>query len=261
LGDDDMGQRLRSTLDEAGVDTSGLLVDRGRPTSVKTRVLARGTQEVQQQIVRIDRVDDRPVSEAIERRLADATCAGIENGSSLLISDYETGAISPYIIDTCLPFAIERGAVITVDSHGDLFRFHGVTAATPNQPEVESTVGHSLRSEDDLDSAARELLDRLGAASILVTRGSEGIALYEPGKPPRRFPAVQSETQVVDPTGAGDTVAAVFTLAIAAGAAPIDAAALANVAGGIVVRRLGAATVGRKELWEAAQNAGLITGR
>jgi D-glycero-beta-D-manno-heptose-7-phosphate kinase len=252
IGDDEMGRRLREALDRVGIETSGLIVDSSRPTSTKTRVVAKGTQEVQQQIVRVDRVDESSVTGAIRDRVIDSVRQTLPRVDGVLLSDYENGLISPEVIESCLPEARRLGLTVTVDSHGDLFRFKGVTAATPNQPEAEGTVGRVIRSQDDLCSVGRELCEGMDAQAVLITRGSEGLALFERDAEPYLLPvAVTDESQVADPTGAGDTVASVFTLALASGAGMRQAAEMGNVAGGQVVRKVGAATVSRRELRRA----------
>jgi D-glycero-beta-D-manno-heptose-7-phosphate kinase len=258
IGDDEMGKRLRQVLEEASICTSGLIVDPHRPTSTKTRVLAKGTQEVQQQIVRIDRVDSSALEGSLRDRTIDAICRGLEDVDALLISDYEHGVISQEVLDACLPDARRRKLTVTVDSHGDLFRFKKVTAATPNQPEVEATLRKEIENDDDLDAAGAALLEGMDAQGVLITRGSEGIALFERGTPPYKLPvSVGDDTEVADPAGAGDTVAAVFTLAISGGASMQQAAFLGNVAGGEVVRRFGVATLTREELASALKRTRL----
>jgi rfaE bifunctional protein kinase chain/domain len=258
VGDDEPGRRLLSTLAELGMDPSCLLVDGTRPTSTKTRIVAKGTQEAQQQIVRVDRVDAAPLNGPLRARMIDLVRRTLEDVDALIISDYENGVVSSELIDACLPEARRRGIDVVVDSHGDLFRFRGITAATPNQPEAAGTLRTEVRTEADLDAAGRALLEGMDAAGILITRGSEGIALYERGSQPYRLPvALASDSQVVDPTGAGDTVAAVFTLAVSVGAGMRTAAYLGNVAGGEVVRRLGAATLTRQELGAALRRTQL----
>jgi len=256
IGDDEMGQRLRRALSNLNITTDGLVVDPNRPTSTKTRVVGKGAQEAQQQIVRIDRVDTRSVDGPVRDRLIRAILNAIPCVEALLISDYENGVISPDILDACLPKAREHDLTITVDSHGDLFRFKGVTAATPNQPEAESTLHTVISSDEELEAAGKSLLDGMEARAVLLTRGSEGVALFERGEPMYQIPvSLSSEDEVVDPTGAGDTVAAVFTLAIACGARMRVAAHLANVAGGEVVRKLGPATLSRQQLAEALKRS------
>lgn len=249
IGDDEMGRRLKQTLDDLSICTRGLLVDTARPTSTKTRVVGKGTQEVQQQIVRIDRVDDSLIDGNLRDRMIDVMSRTLPEVDALLISDYENGVISSEVIACCLPRARRLGLTITVDSHGDLYRFKGVTAATPNQPEAEATLGSLIRDEADLEQAGNRLLEGMEAQGVLITRGSEGIALFERGKPMYELPvSVHSDSDVVDPTGAGDTVAAVFTLAIGSGGTMREAAYLGNVAGGEVVKRTGAATLTPAEL-------------
>jgi rfaE bifunctional protein kinase chain/domain len=258
IGDDEMGTRLRGALEAIGVCAGSLIVDASRPTSTKTRVVAKGTQEIQQQVVRIDRVDDRPVDGAVRDRMVEAILRQLEGVDALLISDYENGVISREVIEAVLPAGRRPGLTVTVDSHGDLFRFRRVTAATPNQPEVEATLGAPIRSEEELEAAGRRLLEGMEAQAVLITRGSEGLALFEPGRPAYTLPvSIRDDTEVVDPTGAGDTVAAVFTLALASGAGRRAAAFLANVAGGEVVRRLGAASVTPAELARAVRRTSL----
>jgi rfaE bifunctional protein kinase chain/domain len=258
VGDDEMGLRLIALLQELGIDTAGLIVDPSRPTSTKTRVLAKGTQEVQQQIVRIDRVDVSQVDGSLRDRLIDATRCALREVDALLISDYENGVIGAEVIEACLPAARACDVPIFVDSHGDLLRFRGITAATPNQPEAEGTLGRRIQSHPDLVAAGGALVEGMDARAVLITRGSEGIALFEPHTEPYMLPvAFREESEVVDPTGAGDTVSAVFTLAVTAGASLRTAAYLGNVAGGEVVRRLGAVGLSREALHAAVRRTHL----
>lgn len=249
IGDDEMGRSLRDTLERSCIDTAGLIVDPRRPTSTKTRVLAKGTQEVQQQIVRIDRVDVSPLDRQLRDRMIEAVQCSLCQVDALLISDYENGVISQEVIDAVLPAARRHGIKVIVDSHGDLFRFKGVTAATPNQPEAEATLKTAIAGQEDLEAAGATLLDGMEAEGVLITRGSEGIALFERNQPPYTLPiTTSSESAAVDPAGAGDTVAAVFTLAVSSGASMRTAAYLGDVAGGEVVRKVGTATLTREEL-------------
>jgi rfaE bifunctional protein kinase chain/domain len=258
IGDDETGHQLRRTLDDEGIDTSCLLVDPHRPTSTKTRILARGAQEVQQQIVRIDRLDPSPIDGRLRDALIDALHSLLPRVDALVISDYELGAISPELIDASLPLARRHGIVSVADAHGDLQRFRGITAATPNEPEAAATLHLDITTGDDLDHAGAALLADMEAEGILITRASEGIALYQPDHLPYKLGvALPDNTQIVDPTGAGDTVAAVFTLALVGGATMRQAAYLGNIAGGEVVRRLGAAALTPEELLAAVQRCPL----
>jgi rfaE bifunctional protein kinase chain/domain len=169
----------------------------------------------------------------------------------VLVSDYGLGLLTPALVRAAIAFARRRRVPVTVDSRYGLLGFRGMTAVTPNEPEVEAalgvTIGHDRRR---LEAAGRTLLRRLGARAVLITRGSDGMALFERGKEPLHIP-IHGSDQVADVTGAGDTVIATFTLALAAGATPAEASHLANYAGGIVVMKRGTATVSPEELLEA----------
>ncbi len=247
IGEDAAGERLRGKLGGLGIHMDGLLSEPGRPTSTKTRILAGGTQVVQQQIVRVDRVDRSEISEACCRDMIAYLRRTIPVVDAIIISDYENGVINQPIIDAIIPLATELGKVVTVDSHGDLARFQHATAVTPNQPEAEATLGVRISDRASLERAGARLLAETQAKGVLITRGAEGMSLFERDRPPLHIPA-SNLTEVADPTGAGDTVAATFTLALVAGAQMAEAAVLSNIAAGLVVRRVGCATNTPEEL-------------
>jgi len=172
---------------------------------------------------------------------------------AVMLSDYENGVISPQIIECCIPLARELNKVVVVDSHGSLFRFQGATALTPNQPEAELTLGTTINSEDELNEAGQRLLEGSKAQSVLITRGAEGMSLFTVDRPPLHLPVhrLDHASEIVDTNGAGDTVAATFTLALAAGASFAEAAYLSNAAAALVVRRLGCASNTPEELMKA----------
>ncbi len=244
VGYDIVGQKLRQAIDGLQMCQEGLITDKTRPTSTKTRVMAGSSQIVQQHVVRIDRVDNSEVGEPIKGQIINYIEQMIPDVDAVVLSDYENGVISSDIIETCLAAARASNKIIVVDSHGSLFRFQGVTALTPNQPEAELTLGMTVRTQADLEEAGQLLLRRSHAQGVLITRGSEGMSLFEAGKPSRHFPIyhLPYASEVVDTNGAGDTVAATFTLALTAGASMAEAAYLANVAAALVVRRLGCAS-------------------
>lgn len=246
VGEDVAGQRLRAALEQHGVQLDGLFSDLGRPTTTKTRILAGSSQLVQQQIVRVDRVDRSPPSPDCERQIVAYLRRAVPEADALIISDYETGAITPAIIKACLPLARELGKVVVVDSHGDLDRFQGATALTPNEPEAAASVSMPIADRATLERAGWLLLERTQTQGVLITRGSEGMSLFERGRPPLHLPA--NLTLVRDTTGAGDTVSATFTLALVAGASMAEAAVLSTIAAGLVVRRLGCATTSPDEM-------------
>ena len=247
IGDDLSGERLRERLATYGVHMDGIFSELGRPTSTKTRVLAGGTQQVQQQIVRVDRIDNSDLGADCAHHIIEYLQGIIPTVDALIISDYENGVINRAIIEASLPLARELGKVVTVDSHGDYARFKGVTALTPNQPEAEAALGMHITDLASLERAGARLLDETATNGVLITRGSEGMSLFERGKAPVHIPA-SNLTEVYDPTGAGDTVAATFTLALTAGATMREAAVLSNIAAGLVVRRIGCATNTPEEL-------------
>src|SRR5215472_3766061 len=244
VGDDIAGQKLRQAISDLEMHREGLITDPTRPTSTKTRIMAGSPQIVQQHVVRIDRVDTSEISEPSKGQIIAYIQRILPTIDAVVLSDYENGVISPQIIETCIPLARSLRKTIVVDSHGSLFRFQGVTALTPNQPEAESSLGMTIQNQDDLDEAGRRLLAGSKAQGVLITRGSEGMSLFEAGKPPLHLPihSLSPPSEIVDTNGAGDTVAATFTLALTAGASMAEAAYLANAAAALVVRRLGCAS-------------------
>lgn len=253
VGDDLPGQRLRKAISDLGMHQEGVFTDTTRPTSTKTRILAGSPQIVQQHIVRVDRMDTSEVEEPYKGRVIEYIQRMLPEVDAIMLSDYDIGVISPDIIAACIPVARELHKVIVVDSHGSLFRFQGVTALTPNQPEAEQTLQTTIATPQELDEAGRRLLEGSKAESVLITRGSEGMSLFEAGKQPLHIPIhrLPQASEIVDTNGAGDTVAATFALALTAGASRPEAACMANAAAALVVRRLGCASNTPEELMGA----------
>ncbi|GCE14278.1 bifunctional heptose 7-phosphate kinase/heptose 1-phosphate adenyltransferase [Tengunoibacter tsumagoiensis] len=249
-GNDLPGQRLRQAIAERGMHQEGLVIDPSRPTSTKTRILAGSPQIVQQHIVRVDRVDNSEVDGPYKEQIITYLNKMLPGIDAIVLSDYENGVISPDIIAACIPAARALNKVVVVDSHNELFRFKGVTALTPNQPEAELTLGMTITNAEELEEAGRRLLEGTDAQGVLITRGSEGMSLFERGKQSVHLPLhpLPYASEIVDTNGAGDTVAATFTLALTAGASMSEAAYLANAAAALVVRRLGCASNTPEEL-------------
>lgn len=241
IGRDEPGQSLRQRLRDEGIGVEGLVDEEGRPTSTKTRVIGGSPQVVSQQIARIDRVVQTEIGDAAKAHIIAYLRRELPRVDALIVSDYENGVINADIIAAALPLAVEHNRVITVDAHGDLLRFKGITIATPNQDEAATTLHTSLLRDDDVCRAGHELALGMQAQGVLITRGSEGMTLVDAAGACHHLPAA-SLREVRDATGAGDTVSAAVTLALAAGASLIEAAHLGNLAAGIVVRSLGAAT-------------------
>lgn len=250
VGDDISGQQLRQEIEKLQMHHEGLLIDSTRPTSTKTRVMAGSPQIVQQHIVRIDRVDTSEVREPCKSKMLDYIQQMLPSMDAVVLSDYENGVISPEIIEMSISMARELNKVIVVDAHELLFRFQGATALTPNQPEAERTLGITINTPEEMDMAGQHLLEESHAQGVLITRGSEGMSLFEKDKEPTHIPiyAMPNASEIVDTNGAGDTVAATFTLALTVGATMSEAAYIANAAAARVVRRLGNASNTPEEL-------------
>jgi rfaE bifunctional protein kinase chain/domain len=259
-GRDEPGRRLVASLPRR-VLRDRLVRPVGFQTPVKTRILAGGIHSAKQQIVRIDRritaVAD-PHRRAVER----AASAAVRRADAVLISDYGFGLVTPSFVRALARAANARRAVpILVDSRYALTRYSRLTACTPNESEVEQLLGVRIGDRPGvLERAGRALLERTRMQAVLVTRGSRGMALFEPGQPTVHIPIFGSD-QIADVTGAGDTVMAAMTMALAAGGSFEEAARLANYAGGLVVMKRGTATVSAGELKAAVASdaAGAMT--
>ena len=249
-GKDEPGKRLWASLRH--VDSKGLLRPSGYSTPVKTRILAGGVHTAKQQIVRIDRVISTWYDARTRTEFARAALKAAAQCDAILMSDYGTGLVTPdlarALIKKVAARSRRRAVPILIDSRYDLMRYRGLTACTPNESEVEQIFGVKIGDNARaLERAGRELLKRTRMSAVLVTRGSRGMALFESGRPTIHVPIYGSD-EVADVTGAGDTVIATMTLAIAAGASFYEATRLANYAGGIVVMKRGTATVSSDEL-------------
>lgn len=256
VGNDATGRALVALLKRKKIKTMGVGRAAGYGTPLKTRILGGGFHSTRQQIVRMDRT--RPLSEASRRwseghvRKALSRIGAVEG---VLVSDYGLGLVTEEVLKLSTAFARRHKAPLTADSRHALLGLAGVTAVTPNEPEVEEAlgvaIGHDMKK---LERAGRALQARLRTPAVLVTRGSDGMSLFESGERPRHIPVFGSD-EVADVTGAGDTVIATFTLALAAGASAFEAAHLANIAGGLVVMKRGTATVSAGELRRAIRGS------
>ena len=251
-GSDETGRRLLDTMRRT-VDVRGVTRPRGFVTPTKTRILAGGIHSAKQQVVRIDRAC-APVHGERERRAVEARLlAAASRCDALLVSDYGSGLVTPALVAAARKRVRSTGPVL-VDSRYSLPRFRGMTACTPNEAELEQLFGVRIgENRRVLETCGRALLDRTRARAVLVTRGSRGMALFERRRPTVHIPIFGSD-QIADVTGAGDTVIATMTLALAAGGTFEEAARLANYAGGIVVMKRGTATVSADELRAAVES-------
>jgi len=245
-GDDEAGRRVIEVLG-AEVDVRGVARPRGWRTPTKTRILAGGIHSAKQQVVRIDRAAEQRHGRAARDLLLPRLARAVRGCHAVLLSDYGSGLVTPAVA-AAVRRQVGRDVPVLVDSRYQLLTYRGITACTPNEAEVEQLFGITV--DDDrktLEYAGRALLDRLRSQAVLITRGSRGMALFEPDKPTEHI-RIHGSDEIADVTGAGDTVIATMTLAIAAGASFYEAARLSNYAGGLVVMKRGTATVGADEL-------------
>ena len=247
VGGDEAGRALLQKLGAAGVDCGGVVVSSGARTTTKVRILAGQAHSTKQQVIRVD-YEGEPVSdEGVRAELLLRVRRAASSADALIVSDYNYGAACEETVGFLREAAGRGEKPVLVDSRFRLPDFPGFTSATPNEDEVEHIVGERLEGAAALAAAGEQLRARLGYDSLLVTRGSKGMLLLEKGAAPLRIEAVGAR-EAVDVTGAGDTVIATYTLALASGASAADAARLANYAGGLVVMKRGTACVNAQEL-------------
>lgn len=255
IGRDETGRALVALLKRARIETRHLITVKGYETPRKTRVWGGNVHATKQQVVRIDRTKGLQDPNAVAKRAA-RELRLLKAIDGVLVSDYGLGLVTKDLLQAATRMGRNHRAPVTADSRHALLGLSGVTAVTPNEPEVEEalglTIGHDVAK---LENAGRRLQKRLGAA-VLITRGSDGMSLFQKGAPPKHVPVYGSD-EVADVTGAGDTVIATFTLALASGASAFEAAVLANVAGGLVVMKRGTATVSAAELATAIRTGPL----
>ena len=257
-GRDETGRRLLQTM-RRRIDVRSVSSPAEYRTPTKTRILAGGVHSAKQQVVRIDRGSRSALSDAARTAVESSLMSVAARSDALLVSDYGTQLVTPAAVARAqaqLGRGKRRRKPVLVDSRYSLLSFRGMTACTPNESEVEHLLG--VRIGDDtrvLEKAGRELLSRTRAGAILITRGSRGMALFETGRPTTHIPIFGSD-QIADVTGAGDTVIATMTLALAAGGSYEEAARLANYAGGLVVMKRGTATISAEELRHAIRADG-----
>jgi len=244
-GEDDGGVLLGRLFSEAGIALQGLMPVAGRPTTIKTRIVAH-----HQHVVRFDREEDGPVDDGVVHALVTRALAALEGANALVVSDYEKGALSAELLEAVLPEAKRRGLPVVVDPKTRLMpHYRPVTVVTPNVREAAEASGVRLRTDDDLEVAGRKLLGRLGCPWLLITRGERGMLLISADGGSLAVPTRARE--VFDVSGAGDTVVATLALALAAGATMTEAVVLSNLAAGVVVGKLGTASLTTAELLEA----------
>jgi D-glycero-beta-D-manno-heptose-7-phosphate kinase len=261
VGDDAAGVALSTYFEEIGVNRSGILRAKDWVTPTKSRFLAGWTHTIAQQVLRVDREPPCPPTVDILNRVATKLGSTLADADGFAVSDYGFGVASPASVKKSAR-GLKRNIPVTLDARYQLLSYSncGVTAATPNEAELEAqhhtTIGRNIA---ELERSGRATLKKMHSQSLLVTRGKDGMALFEMGRVRATHIPVHGSDQAVDVTGAGDTVLAAYTLALACGAPPFESAHIANIAGGLVVMKRGTAVVTHSELLAAIR--GEVSGR
>jgi len=255
VGDDEGGRMLLKNFRHKRIPVSGVLKDKSYTTVTKTRILAGMTHTWRQQVVRIDREPEAEPNPHLKRELVLAAREYSRAADVLLVSDYGYGAATPEVLAAIREKGRADRMPVVLDSRYRMLQFSGVTAATPNEAEVEEALGVKIGADwQGVVSAGQQIISRMKLQSLVITRGRDGMAAFTGKHKPVDIP-IHGSDQVADVTGAGDTVIATFTAALAAGATTEEAAHLANYAGGIVVMKRGTATVSREELLHAVSQS------
>lgn len=247
IGDDYQANDLKQAFYDANIDCSSLITDKTRKTITKTRISGSCSHSITQQIVRIDRQTNAPISKETEKKLIDEIERLVPLHDAVILSDYHIGTLSDNVISAVISTAKKFNKKVVVDAQRDLNRYYGVTSMTPNLPDTQKHVGFYLKNKDDFMKAGNILLEQSGAEAVLITCGADGMVVVDNNGKYTHIP-VFNKAEVFDVTGAGDTVTALYTLALAAGAEPVYAAIIGNIAAGIVVKQYGCATTSIDEI-------------
>ncbi|MGZ3594076.1 MAG: D-glycero-beta-D-manno-heptose-7-phosphate kinase [Syntrophales bacterium] len=246
IGDDDMGERLLLEFRSRRINTDGIVVEANRPTTLKTRIVAHG-----QQVVRFDQESRQPIRRSTVEKITKYVKKLRNDLGAIIISDYNKGIVTRQLLDSIRQVISDKGIPVCVDpKQNDFFLYRGFDIVTPNHHEAARAAGLDLIDGNDIVKMGETILRKFDFKALLVTRGEEGMDLFESNDKTTHtaFPAEARE--VFDVTGAGDTVIGVLALCVASGATFKEAAALANIAAGIVVGKVGTATISLDELKE-----------
>ena len=258
-GDDYYGNKLIQILEEKGIDSNLMVLDNTRKTTTKTRISGSCNHSITQQIVRIDRQTKTPLSIETETKLIENIKKAIPNYDAIILSDYQVGCLTKNIIKTAIDEAKKHNKIIVADIQKDMDKYKGVTAITPNQPDAEKQVGFFIKDEETLKKAGEKLLEDTEAKYILLTRGENGMTLFEKSNNEIKMSKVlaYNKKEVFDVTGAGDTVVAGFTLGLCAGFGAKNAMRLGNFAASIVIRYFGCHTITIEDLKKELSQKGV----
>ncbi len=252
VGDDAAGTELVAQLRAAGIDASGIIKDGARKTTQKTRIVTQETSRFPQQLARLDRVDRFPPSEKIAEKIILQLKIGAPVSSAVLLSDYRNGMLTRSLVEAAITACHNAGNLLIVDSQGNLDKYRGCDVIRANDRDTAAFLNRPLKTESDFETATAKLLDTLDTRAIVIGRGADGVSLRGRNTPYHHFPAA-NPSEVFDVTGAGDTSVAVLALGIVSGLDLAQAAFLANIAAGLVVLKLGNATVSPEELANAVE--------
>lgn len=252
IGEDYQAEDLIAAFEDANVNCEYLVKDKERKTVTKTRISGSCFQSITQQIVRIDRQTDSPLSKETEDKIIENLAKAIPEHDAVILSNYHIGTLTDRVIEKSIELCKKYNKVVVVDAQKDLDKYQYVTSMTPNLPDTQKYVGFDIKNSEDLKRAGQKLLKDTNAEFVLVTCGSEGMAVFEKNDKFTKIP-VFNKAEVFDVTGAGDTVTALYTLAIACGASPVYAAIIGNIAASIVVKQFGCATTTIDEIKEVIE--------
>lgn len=253
IGADFAGSELSKTLRNKGVNVEGFVVDENRPTITKTRIMAGGQATVRQQIVRIDKEKREPLSLEVEEKVIAYISEKMPHMDAVIMSDYGSHTVTPKLRETIINGCKRQQIPCIVDSRYNIMEYIGVSVVKQNESELAAAVGYPVEDQESLSQAGMTVLKALDAQAVLITRGPDGMTLFEQNGDVTHIP-VTNKSEVYDVTGAGDTVVATLILALSAGVPMVEAAKLSNFAAGIVVRKLGTATTTPTELENAILN-------
>ncbi|MBQ9688076.1 bifunctional hydroxymethylpyrimidine kinase/phosphomethylpyrimidine kinase [bacterium] len=252
IGDDYNGIQLVDTFKKANIETKYLIKDRKRKTITKTRISGSCSQSITQQIVRIDRQTDEEISEQTEKKMLRNIEKALPLYDGVIISDYHIGTLTQKVIDYTIELANKLNKVVVVDAQMDLSKYKNVTSMTPNFPDTQKSVGFFINSDEDFKRAGSLLLNSTNAKSVLVTCGDSGMVVFKNDGSMTKIP-VFNKAEVFDVTGAGDTVTAIYTLALCLGVDSVVAAYVGNLAASLVIKQFGCATTTIDELLNALE--------
>lgn len=253
VGEDYQAEDLKNAFRLAGINCDSLIPDKSRKTITKTRISGSCSHSITQQIVRIDRQTNAPISFTTEAKLIEQIEKLVPEHDIVILSDYHIGTLSEKVIASVMEISKKHSIKVVVDAQRDLNRYVGAYSMTPNLPDTQKHVGFYLNNKEDFLRAGTKLLEQTQTENVLITCGADGMVVVERDNRYTHIP-VFNKSKVFDVTGAGDTVTATYSLALAIGAEPVYAAIIGNIAAGIVVKQFGCATTTVDEILDAIPN-------